>query len=72
MQQPDASGKAVKPKHSFFAIIGLILGLIGASMVMVYQLLFHETLISPESVKRILKLPVLTTVPVHPTVVTVG
>jgi capsular polysaccharide biosynthesis protein len=44
-------------------LAGLLLGLVGASGVLVYLLLFRETLITVESVERIIGVPVLASVP---------
>ena len=60
LQQPDASTKPFKPKRLMFVLIGFVLGSIGVSGVVVYLLVYRETLITAESVERILKLKVLT------------
>jgi len=65
LEKPDASTKAAKPKHSVFALIGVALGLAGASSILFYSLLFHETLITAESAERLLRVKVLTVVPLY-------
>lgn len=66
VQQPDAPTKPAKPKRLLFAVLGVVLGVMGSAAIVAYQLLFRETLIAPESIERVLKLPVLATVPLRP------
>ncbi len=62
VQQPDAPMKPTGPTHLPFGIAGVLIGLVGASGVLVYLLVFRETLITVESVERMLGLPVLASV----------
>lgn len=62
VQQPDAPMKPTGPTHLPFALAGILIGLVGASGVLVYLLVFRETLITVESVERMLGLPVLASV----------
>jgi uncharacterized protein involved in exopolysaccharide biosynthesis len=63
LQKPAAPGKAAGPKHLPYWLAGFLLGLVGASGVLAYLLLFRETLITVESVERIIGVPVLASVP---------
>ena len=63
MQKPAAPARPAGPRHLPYALAGLLLGLVGASGVLVYLLLFRETLITVESVERIIGVPVLASVP---------
>jgi uncharacterized protein involved in exopolysaccharide biosynthesis len=62
VQQPDAPMKPTGPTHLPFAIAGILIGLVGSAGVLVYLLVFRETLITVESVERMLGLPVLASV----------
>ncbi|HEY1796689.1 MAG TPA: Wzz/FepE/Etk N-terminal domain-containing protein [Stellaceae bacterium] len=62
VQQPDAPMKPTGPTHLPFGIAGVLIGLVGAGGVLVYLLVFRETLITVESVERMLGLPVLASV----------
>ena len=62
IQRPDASAKPAGPRHLPFALAGVLVGLIGASGVLLYLLVFRETLITVESVERIIGLPVVASV----------
>jgi polysaccharide biosynthesis protein PslE len=62
VQQPDAPMKPTGPSHLPFGLAGILIGLVGASGVLVYLLVFRETLITVESVERMLGLPVLASV----------
>jgi capsular polysaccharide biosynthesis protein len=62
VQQPDAPMKPTGPTHLPFGIAGILIGLVGAAGVLVYLLVFRETLITVESVERMLGLPVLASV----------
>ncbi len=66
IQRPDAPQRPSGPSHLPFALAGILVGLIGAAGVLVYILVFRETLITVESVERILGLPVLASVPTRP------
>ncbi|HZK90116.1 MAG TPA: Wzz/FepE/Etk N-terminal domain-containing protein [Stellaceae bacterium] len=65
VQRPDAPLKPAGPHHLPFAIAGILIGLVGASGVLVYLLVFRETLITVESVERIIGLPVVASVGVR-------
>ena len=58
-----ASEKPVKPQKILFIGGGLLLGLIAASGLMIFAVVTNNTFVTIESVERILKLPVLMTVP---------
>lgn len=62
VQQPDAPMKPNGPSHLPFGAAGILIGLVGASGVLLYLLVFRETLITVESVERKLGLPVLASV----------
>lgn len=62
VQQPAAPMKPTGPSHLPFALAGILIGLVGASGVLVYLLVFRETLITVESVERMLGLPVLASI----------
>ncbi|HTQ34553.1 MAG TPA: Wzz/FepE/Etk N-terminal domain-containing protein [Stellaceae bacterium] len=66
VQRPDASEKPAGPHHLPFALAGILIGLIGASGVLLYLLVFRETLITVESVERIIGLPVVASVAMRP------
>jgi uncharacterized protein involved in exopolysaccharide biosynthesis len=58
LEHPDASTKPAKPKHSLFALVGLALGIAAAGASLFYRLVFRGSLITAESVERLLNLPV--------------
>ena len=62
IQRPDAPTRPAGPRHLPFALAGVLIGLIGASGVLLYLLVFRETLITVESVERIIGLPVVASV----------
>ncbi|HEX5319929.1 MAG TPA: Wzz/FepE/Etk N-terminal domain-containing protein [Stellaceae bacterium] len=62
VQKPDAPMKPTGPQHLPFALAGILIGLVGSAGVLVYLLVFRETLITVESVERMLGLPVLASV----------
>jgi uncharacterized protein involved in exopolysaccharide biosynthesis len=62
IQRPDAPLKPAGPHHLPFALAGILIGLVGASGLLVYLLVFRETLITVESVERIIGLPVVASV----------
>lgn len=66
LQQPDAPARPSGPHHMPFALAGILIGLVGSAGVLVYLLVFRETLITVESVERLLGLPVLASVPSQP------
>jgi len=63
VQQPAAPARPAGPRHLPFALAGILIGLVGASGVLIYLLVFRETLITVESVERIIGVPVLASVP---------
>lgn len=63
IQKPDASARPAGPHHLPFVLGGLLAGLIGAAAVLIYTLVFRQTLITVESVERIIGLPVLASLP---------
>jgi uncharacterized protein involved in exopolysaccharide biosynthesis len=63
IQTPAAAARPAGPRHLPFALGGILIGLIGAAGMLVYLLVFRETLITVESVERIIGLPVLASVP---------
>jgi len=62
VQRPDAPAKPAGPRHLPFALAGILIGLVGASGLLLYLLVFRETLITVESVERIIGLPVVASV----------
>jgi len=66
VQRPDAPARPAGPRHLPFALAGILIGLIGASGVLLYRLVFRETLITVESVERIIGLPVVASVGLRP------
>jgi uncharacterized protein involved in exopolysaccharide biosynthesis len=65
IQRPDAPTRPAGPHHLPFALAGILIGLVGASGVLLYLLVFRETLITIESVERIIGLPVVASVGVR-------
>ncbi len=65
VQRPDAPERPAGPRHLPFALAGILIGLIGASGLLLYSLVFRETLITVESVERIIGLPVVASVAVR-------
>lgn len=63
VQKPAAPVKPAGPRHLPFALAGVLIGLVGAGGMLVYLLVFRETLITVESVERIIGVPVLASVP---------
>ena len=62
VQRPEAPERPAGPRHLPFALAGILIGLIGASGLLLYRLVFRETLITVESVERIIGLPVVASV----------
>ena len=58
-----ASEKPVKPQKLLFVAGGLMIGLIAAAGVLVFAVVTNNTFVTIESVERILKVPVLMSVP---------
>lgn len=67
VEQPRSPEKPAQPKRWFFAVIGAGLGLVASSCIVVYLLVWRETIITAESVERVLNLPVLASVPMRAT-----
>ena len=65
-QRPDAPAKPAGPRHLPFALAGILIGIVGAGGVLLYNLVFRETLITVESVERIIGLPVVASVAWRP------
>ncbi|HZT87467.1 MAG TPA: Wzz/FepE/Etk N-terminal domain-containing protein [Stellaceae bacterium] len=65
IEQADAPVRAAGPSHFLFAVAGLALGTIGVLAVLAYLLVFRQTIITVESVERLLQIPVLSSVPVR-------
>lgn len=63
VQKPMAPARPAGPRHLPFALAGILIGLVGASGLLVYLLVFRETLITVESVERLIGVPVLASVP---------
>jgi uncharacterized protein involved in exopolysaccharide biosynthesis len=63
IEPADASAKPAKPSHLLFALAGIAIAALGALMILVYYLVFRSSLITVESVERIVGIPVLTSVP---------
>lgn len=63
VQKPAAPARAAGPRHLPYGLAGILIGLIGAAALMVYLLVFRQTLITVESVERIIGVPVLASVP---------
>jgi len=62
IQRPDAPLRPAGPRHLPFALGGLLIGLVGAVGLLLYYLVFRETLITVESVERLIGLPVVASV----------
>ena len=65
LEEPDASTKPASPKHSVFALVGCALGLLGAAALLFYSAVIQETIITAESVERLLGTKVLCVVPLN-------
>jgi len=63
VQRPVAADRPAGPRHMPFVLAGVLIGLVGASGMLIYLLVFRETLITVESVERIIGVPVLASVP---------
>jgi uncharacterized protein involved in exopolysaccharide biosynthesis len=66
IQHPDAPLRPAGPRHLPFALAGILIGLVGAVGLMLYYLVFRETLITVESVERLIGLPVVASVEARP------
>jgi len=62
IQRPDAPLRPAGPRHLPFGLAGILIGLVGAAGLLLYYLVFRETLITVESVERIIGLPVVASV----------
>ncbi|HXP06656.1 MAG TPA: hypothetical protein VN808_21255, partial [Stellaceae bacterium] len=54
------------PRHMPFALAGILIGLVGSAGLLLYYLVFRETLITVESVERLIGLPVVASVSARP------
>jgi uncharacterized protein involved in exopolysaccharide biosynthesis len=63
LQKPMAPTKVAGPHHLPYVLGGILLGLVGSCGLLIYLLVFRETLITVESVERIVGVPVLASVP---------
>jgi uncharacterized protein involved in exopolysaccharide biosynthesis len=63
VQKPSAPARPAGPRHLPYGLAGLLIGIVGASGMLIYLLVFRETLITVESVERIIGVPVLASVP---------
>jgi uncharacterized protein involved in exopolysaccharide biosynthesis len=66
IQHPDAPARPAGPRHLPFALAGILIGLVGAAGLLLYYLVFRETLITVESVERLIGLPVVASVAARP------
>jgi capsular polysaccharide biosynthesis protein len=66
IQHPDAPLRPAGPKHLPFILGGILIGIVGAGGMLLYLLVFRETLITVESVERIIGLPVVASVGARP------
>ena len=66
IQHPDAATRPAGPHHLPFALAGILIGLLGAGGLLLYYLVFRETLITVESVERLIGLPVVASVAAQP------
>ena len=66
IQRPDAPLRPAGPKHLPFILGGILIGIVGAGGMLLYLLVFRETLITVESVERIIGLPVVASVGARP------
>ena len=66
IQHPDAPARPAGPRHLPFALAGILIGLAGAAGLLLYYLVFRETLITVESVERLIGLPVVASVAARP------
>jgi uncharacterized protein involved in exopolysaccharide biosynthesis len=62
IQRPDAPLKPAGPRHLPFILAGILIGLVGSAGLLLYYLVFRETLITVESVERIIGIPVVASV----------
>jgi uncharacterized protein involved in exopolysaccharide biosynthesis len=62
VQKPVASDRLI-PGRLPFVFAGILIGLVGSAGMLIYLLVFRETLITVESVERIIGVPVLASVP---------
>jgi len=62
MQQPYAGTEHAGPRRTLFGVAGVVIGLLAAAGMLIYLLVFRESLISAESVERLIGVPVLASV----------
>ena len=63
IQPPITPQRPTKPRKTIVLGIGLLLGLIGASGVVVLAIAFNNRIVTSEGLERVLGLPVLVTIP---------
>jgi capsular polysaccharide biosynthesis protein len=63
MHPPEADLKTAKPKHIVFGAVGVVAGLMSVAAIVLYLLIFRESIITPESLERTLNIRVLGAVP---------
>jgi len=66
IQHADAPARPAGPRHLPFALAGILIGLVGAAGLLLYYLVFRETLITVESVERLIGMPVVASVGARP------
>jgi uncharacterized protein involved in exopolysaccharide biosynthesis len=60
---PEADEDPDKPKHLLFALVGILAGMMAVGLAIVYLLVYRDSVITTESLERMLKLRVLGAVP---------
>jgi uncharacterized protein involved in exopolysaccharide biosynthesis len=63
LDSPEASSIPAKPNHLLFALAGIVFGMLGAMAIVAHAMVFRQTLVSLESVERIVGIRVLATLP---------
>jgi len=63
IQPPTTSQLPTKPRKAIFLGIGLLLGIVFASAIVVFAIATNNTIVTSEGVERVLGLPVLVAVP---------
>ncbi|MFZ1988494.1 MAG: hypothetical protein WAW96_01865, partial [Alphaproteobacteria bacterium] len=63
IQPPITPQLPTKPRKAIFLGIGLLLGIISASAIIVFAIATNNTIVTSEGVERVLGLPVLVAVP---------
>jgi uncharacterized protein involved in exopolysaccharide biosynthesis len=60
---PESDQKPDKPKHLLYGAVGFVAGLMSVAGLLLYLLVFRESIITPESLQRTLNIRVLGAVP---------